>query len=307
MAPLKRWHLSTLTLLLAGLLSACGGASGDAAAEVGAPALNSNAATDGFNWFNFRRGQLGLPALTRNALLDQATQHHSDYMTANIANPDPSLHDETPGKTGFTGAGIAERLAAVSYDQPQQGYYGAEVIAAAGTQAGEVLAEELVTAIYHRFDVFEPTMKAAGAGASTNASGYTYFTCDFTARGGLGPGIAAGTIAVYPFAGQTNVLASFLSDTESPDPVPETNEVGYPISVHANYPGKIVVTAFTVRARGGSDLPVKSLLPGSAYTPTSAAAIIPMARLNAQTVYDVSFTGTVDGAPLNQNWSFTTR
>ncbi len=310
MASLKHWHLSTSALLVAGLLSACGGGGGGGTGTVTPTVpvvISGNTATEGFNWFNFRRGQLGLSTLTRNALIDKATQNHADYMKANTANPDSSLHNETSGKPGFTGTNWVARLAAVSYDEPVLGFVGSEVIAAAGTQAGEELAEELITAIYHRFDIFEPMVKEGGSGASVTASGYTYFSTNFTARNGLGAGLQAGKIVAYPFSGQTNVLVSFLSDTESPDPVAETNEVGYPISVHANGSSTMLVATFTVRPRGGSNLVVKSILPGAAFTPTSAAAIIPMTRLSAKTTYDVAFTGTVDGAAVTQNWSFTTR
>jgi uncharacterized protein YkwD len=315
MAPLQRLPISISALLVTALLAACGGGGGTGtvtpttpvAVVPGAPALSGNTATDGFNWFNFRRGQLSLAPLTRNAAIDLAAQNHSNYMLLNTAKPDSSLHTETVGKAGFTGVGMQARLAAAAYDQPQQGYYGGEVIAASSIPGGDVLAEELITAIYHRFDIFDPTIKEAGSGATITASGLTYFTTNFAARGGNGPGVGAGKIAAYPFSGQTNVLTFFMSNTETPDPVPETDEVGYPISVHADHGSPIVVSAFTVNARGGSPLPVKSILPGSAFTPVSAAAIVPMARLSAKTVYDVNFSGKVNGIAVNQSWSFTTR
>ena len=63
-----------IALLLAGLLSACGG--GDSAStaappaavatlpnEPGAPAFVNNTAQDGMNWINYRRAQLGVPVL----------------------------------------------------------------------------------------------------------------------------------------------------------------------------------------------------------------------------------------------------
>ncbi|MEC5163471.1 MULTISPECIES: CAP domain-containing protein [unclassified Janthinobacterium] len=315
MAPLQRLSISISALLATGLLAGCGGGGGGAVTpttpvvvvEAGAPVLTGDTATDGYNWFNFRRKQMGLSQLTRSTALDGVTQGHSNYMRLNTAKPDASLHNQTSGNPGFTGVDLKARLTAASYDVPQQGYFASEVIAAASTPAGEVLAEELVTAIYHRFAVFEPALKEAGAGARMTSSGLTYFTTNFGARGGIGPGVGTGKIASYPFAGQINVQTFFLSDTEAPDPIPDKNEVGYPISVHADYNTPIVVSSFTLNPRGGAKLEVKYIAPDSDYTPVSAAAIVPMSRLSAKTVYDVSFSGTVGGAQVTQNWSFTTR
>ncbi|MEG2962184.1 MAG: CAP domain-containing protein, partial [Janthinobacterium sp.] len=95
----------------------------------------------------------------------------------------------------------------------------------------------------------------------------------------------------------------------SPDPVPNQDVVGYPISVHANYGAVLNVATFSVRQRGSAtDLSVRLLRSDSdAHTPVSAAAIIPLAPLTAATTYDVSFIGKVNGANLTRNWSFTTR
>ena len=92
---------SLAPVCLALLLAACGGGgggdtaadsnaiAGDAGAapaasstpvqESGAPAATGNTATDGFNWTNFRRQQLGLSMLSRNTLIDKTAQGHSDY------------------------------------------------------------------------------------------------------------------------------------------------------------------------------------------------------------------------------------
>ena len=39
-------------------------------AEAGAPQATGDMAADGFNWFNFRRQQMGLSTMTRNAQID---------------------------------------------------------------------------------------------------------------------------------------------------------------------------------------------------------------------------------------------
>jgi uncharacterized protein YkwD len=298
-------------------LAACGGGGGGSSAvasgtatasslpvDASAPALTNDIATDGRNWINFRRGQIGMSAMSHNAIIDIAALGHSEYQRTN----NTVTHVQTVGKQGFTGVTELDRLTAAGYNFANENHAYGEVISATTSQNGAYMAEELITAIYHRFVIFEPVFKEIGTGAASNSSGYAYFTADFTANNGYGPGIPAGTVAVWPFSGQNQVPINFFSDYEEPDPVPGVNEVGYPISVHANITSTIKVASFTVRPHGGLDLAVRQLSRDiDAQTPTSAAAIIPLSRLANATVYDVSFSGTVDGIPVTRSWSFTTK
>jgi len=307
-------------LTLAAALSACGGggSSGEKTTlstatplpqltqEPNSPALTGNIATDGFNWINYRRSQVGLSGLARSSLIDNAALGHSEYLRIN----NTVSHDQIAGKTGFTGARLGDRLANANYviNRGNSYAYG-EVIAGAANNSGFYLAEELITAIYHRFVIFEPIFKEAGIGAVVGSGGYAYFTADFAANNGYGPGLLAGQIVTYPFSGQSKVATSFSSDNEMPDPVPNQDIVGYPISVHANINAMLSVTSFTVRQRGAaSDLTVRMLKKDiDEQTPESAASIIPLAPLAANTTYDVSFSGRLNGAPVARNWSFSTR
>lgn len=295
-------------------LVACGGGGNSASPgvasaaplpyEQGAPALTNDIAADGRNWINYRRALAGMATLTQNAIIDVAALGHSEYQRVNNV----VTHEQMPGKQGFTGASLLDRLTNAGYTFANTNHAYGEVISATSNQNGAYMAEELITAIYHRFVIFEPVFKEIGTGAASTASGYRYLTADFTANNGYGPGIAPGTVAVWPYNGQTQVSANFFSDYEAPDPVPGVNEVGYPISVHANITAIVKVVGFTVRPRGGAPLEVRQLTHDvDPETPQSAAAIVPLAPLAAGTTYDVSFTGTVNGTPVNRTWSFTTR
>lgn len=312
MIGLQRWQTLTAGLVASCALAACGGGDGPApqsisppAAEVGAPVLTNNISTDGLNWINFRRTQLGIPTLARNGQIDIAAQGHSDYQRAN----NTVSHDQIAGRQGFTGSGLRERLNAAGYIVPPSGFAIGEIISAAGSNNGHTLSEELVTAIYHRFVMFEPKFKEIGGGAATNGSSYTYFTANLAAREGYGPGIGRGNLVSWPFNGQTGVTRNFFSDYEAPDPVPDRNEVGYPISVHADIDVTLMPATFTIRPRGGADLPVKLLRRSASdqVTPWSAVAIVPLEPLRASTTYEVSFTGTTDSTPISKSWSFTTK
>ena len=270
-----------------------------------APTLTNNVATDGFNWINYRRTQVGMSTLTRNARIDNAAQGHSDYQRINNV----VTHDQTAGKQGFTGVRLQDRMTAAGYVFGSPNAIG-EVISATSNRSGFYMAEELITAIYHRFVIFEPVFREMGTGSATNSSSYTYFTADFATNNGYGAGIPAGTVAAWPFNGQTQVPVNFLSDYEEPDPVPDINEVGYPVSVHVDLTRTLTVQSFTIRARGATaNLATRLLAKGqdANTTTASAAAIVPLAPLAAATTYDVSFSGAINGTPVSKTWSFTTR
>ena len=305
--------------LLSLLLGACGGGSststpaanasvtpapGNLDQQPGAPVLTNNVATDGLNWINYRRAQVGMPALTRNSNIDRAAQGHSDYQKTN----NTVTHDQRAGAPGFTGVHLSDRLSAAGYVFPRADSAYGEVISATSNSSGFYMAEELITAIYHRFVMFEPKFKEIGTGSATTTANYTYFTSNFAASNGYGPGIGASNMVTWPSNGQTLVTRNFFSDYEEPDPVPAANEVGYPISVHTDLDVPIGVVSFTVRPRGGAELPTRLLKLGAdTHTPQSAAAIIPLAILAAGTTYDVNFVGTVNNVPMTKSWSFTTR
>ncbi len=308
------WPSGLLALLLAAALAACGGGSsapGSASVtppdtlqqEPGAPAMTGNTAVDGANWINYRRQQVGLAALADNSKIDAAAQGHSNYLRTNNA----VTHVQTPGLPGFTGAALGERLAAAGYTVLRPFAYG-EVISATSSTSGFYQAEELIAAIYHRFVMFEPLFREIGTGAASTSAGYTYFTADMATSNGYGSSVGPGKVVVYPFNNQTHVPVNFFSDTESPDPVPGQNEVGYPVSVHADITSTLVVLSFTIQPRGASALTVRQLNnAGDGNPQPSAAAIIPLTVLAAGTIYDVSFSGTVDGVAVNRSWSFTTK
>jgi uncharacterized protein YkwD len=315
MSTLKRWPNTAAALVTAWALVACGGGGGsDAPGAVtppvpvtpvpsvpGAPQASGNIATDGVSWVNFRRSQTGLPVLTRASLIDLAAQRHSSYQQQNEVT-----HVQIAGKPGFTGASLADRLRQSNYLSST--FFIGEVISASTSNSGFYLAEELITAIYHRFVMFEPKFKEIGAGAVTNSTGYTILTINFAANNGYGPGVGPTNVATWPVNNQTHIPINFLSDFESPDPVANQNEVGYPISVHADADVSVAVTSFTVRPRGGTDLSVKLLSSTTdSHTPQSAASIIPLTKLTEGTVYDVSFSGSVGGNPITKTWSFTTQ
>lgn len=285
--------------------SGSGGSTGFSGQDGSAPALINNIAVDGRAWLNYRRSQIGLSTLAQDTTVDRVAQGHSDYQRLN----NTVTHDQVRGQPGFTGVTLEDRFKAAGYNFGTTNAIG-EVIAATSNQTGFYMAEQLITAIYHRFVIFEPVFQQVGTGAATGAAGYAYFTADFVTNNGYGSGLPATTLASWPFDGQTGVPIDFLSDSEEPDPVPDVNQVGYPISVHTNLTRKLTVQSFTVRPRsGGANLQTRLLtkdVDPVNTTSQSVAAIIPLSPLTANTRYDVTFSGTIDDVAVSKTWSFTT-
>jgi len=324
MRYVPRWQSIATALGASLILAACGGSGSDQSpvevpggaavtpppvasapppvADAAAPVLSGNIAVDGRNWINYRRSQLGAPTVLENAQINNAALGHSEYQRVNNL----MSHDQEPGRQGFTGVTLGDRLNAAGYTFGTSGYAYGEVISGTTNRSGFYMAEELITAIYHRFVMFEPMFREIGTGAAAASSGYNYLTADFATRNGYGAGIASNTVVTWPFNGQTQVVPNFFSNTEQPDPVPDRNEVGYPISVHANLDAALTVTGFSVRPRGGAALDVLRIDPLSNGS-KSAASIIPLQPLRAATTYDARFAGTINGTAVTREWSFTTR
>jgi len=297
--------------LLSLALVACGGAPADAASSTAAvvsahseyaPRPSGDSATDGLNWINFRRQEAGLPLLQRNARLDVAALGQSKYLEVNKT----VTHVQTVGKPAFTGVTLTDRLAASGFAFSRDGHVSGEVIASTGSSSGFNAADELVTAIYHRFVLLEPMSKQAGAAVAAGSDGI-YFTADMVADG-FDQGLGVGKFITYPVAGQALVPTVFHSDGEKPDPVPNHHDVGFPVSIHADLLSSVQVQRFTLRPHGGTPLQVQLLTSATdPNTPTSAAAIIPLDVLLASTTYDVQFVGRVDGQAVSRSWQFSTQ
>ena len=307
----RRFQSITLTLSLI-LLSACGNNAEEPSLtpaaelivqEAGAPFITGDMATDAMNWLNFRRQQAGLQILQRNSVIDQAAKSHANYQQVNNV----VTHEEIPDLPGFTGIDPPARLRAAGYLFNPLGYADGEVIAAVVERDGFAAAEGLISAIYHRYTLFEPAFTEAGAGVASRLGGYNWLTINLIANQSI-PVTGSTQIISWPVSGQKNVPINFFTNLEFPDPLPAIDEAGFPVSVHANSNAMLRVTSFTIRARGELPLPVRLLdQTTDADTPRSAVAIIPLSPLRASTTYDVEFNGSINGELVSRRWEFITQ
>jgi hypothetical protein len=294
------------------LLIACHGDTGTStgtnaaqliAQEINAPRATGDVASDGLSWIQFRRTQAGLAVAQRDANIDRAATAHASYQQLNNL----LTHEEDAAKSGYTGVTVPDRLRAAGYPLDTDALADGEVIAATAEPDGFAAAEGLMGAIYHRYLILEPRFDLAGSGSAHRAGGYYWLNVNFVATRsdhGLGPG----QVAVWPVPDQKNVRVNFLSDEETPDPVAGRNDVGFPVSVHADGGTTLSVNRFVIRERGGAELSVKLLEHGSdAETPSSAAAIIPLLPLKPATFYELEFSGALNGNAIARRWTFTTQ
>lgn len=292
-------------------LVACGG--GDAprtpsgaqlaAQESGAPQASGDIATDGLAWIAYRRRQAGLTVPVRDAVIDRAAAAHSNYQQLN----NRVTHDQSATEPGFSGETSADRLRAAGYPLDTEAGAEGEVIAATASADGFAAAEGLLVAIYHRYLMLQPRFDRYGAGSARRDGGYHWLTVNFVGTPAA-PRLGDGQLVVWPVPQQSGVRVNFFSDQETPDPVPGIDEVGYPVSVHADLDARLRVERFTISEPDGAPLEVRLLAPGvDSATPDSAAAIVPLSPLRAATTYEVEFGGTLNGVPVTRRWSFTTR
>ena len=138
-------------------------------------------------------------------------------------------------RKGFTGVDVSARLAAAGY--PLQHECLAARMAKSFRPPATARASTWPRNSLRRFTTASSSSNLCSRksvpGRPPPAAGYNYFTANFTANDGYGAGLAAVRSTVWPFNGQVSVPRNFFSNTESPDPVPDRNGVGYPISIHA--------------------------------------------------------------------------
>jgi len=326
----------------AGTTPSSGGSTGGTTSTSWVPAVTSVAAatyaSDNltvYQMLNSSRQAAGAGLLTQNAALDKAALAHAQYLLQNWnATALADFHDENSSNTGFTGATPSAQMSAAGYSGVSMGQVG--IIGVAGITTPADCVNAWLNSVYHLQAIFG-TETQVGIAAVGNDTGYVCVV-DYgnaVAYSGAYGGQLPATTLVYPYAGQTNVATTFHAGQESPDPAPDianSYPIGQPILVSAvdaamaqSLPNswqasQVTINAFTVTAKGGSTpLATRIVVPGgtlgaAGVTVTTDVAgeysglayVLPLAPLAPNTAYNVSFSATVAGKSVNDNWSFTT-
>jgi hypothetical protein len=237
---------------------------------------------------NGLRAAIGAPAVRADDRVALAAQRHAEYLALNGA----SGHEETAGAPGFTGATVADRLAA-------QGYAGAtasEVAATFGSGTDDV--RFLWDLPYHRLGLMHPHAAVAGWGHAESGGRKAtvgVLIYDF--------GVAAPEVVRSPATGQ-RVPASW-SGEESPDVIPAgaARPVGYPVMA-------VFGNAKTVDLRGARLTDASGRELAFHVVPQiyerDYVAIVPAAPLAAGARYRMRLELTVAGADRVEEWEFET-
>lgn len=251
------------------------------------------------------RADAGLPPLTGDALVSQASRNHSAYSALHPEElAQGNFHSESPSHAGFTGVSPGDRCAAVGT------YCFGEVAFGAGE--GDPVAGWLATP-FHRPLVGSPEAGIVGAAQVANGAAVMNIR-------------SQQNILVRPFGypnGRWRGPDGFSGET--PDPVRACNEMGqkidYPVGVTVslyapvNYsPGEVL--GIQVHKRGDLEPLQGCFLKGADINDAAMGLFVPDNPLEAGATYDAEgqwYPGedvriggpSVPAANLSYSWSFT--
>lgn len=282
----------------AALLAACGGGGGNsteseplADAELISRAMGVSgpaeaAATAHYARLNEVRAQIGLGALKWNGQLAQAAQGHADY----LAMHREAGHEQTADTAGFTGVSVADRVRAAGYrgQLVQETKAGGQSRTAA---EGRDRMDALLLAPLHRLQLLAPEFDEAGIGVA--AQGGPLVT-------NLG---ASGNRArvrerrwMYPYNGQTGVVAAFAPGTEVglPDDLPQWT--GTPLTLSGFLFSMVSYSEVVLQEeQTGLEVPLLAQVPPGEVR--AALVFFPLQPLKPATHYVWKISATVDRVP----------
>ncbi len=213
------------------------------------------ASSEGLEYLNHLREQAGLVTLNENSALQLSAQNHSHYLNIN----ETSGHYEDENADGFTGESPSDRAV-------YAGYYstGISENVSVGQKDVNQSIDGLMAAIYHRFSFLSLEKDEIGIGVEeehytfdmgnsllndlcqnhTYTEGsYYYNVCAdpdkkieaesyLDAKDHYKTLASAPDIVMWPPAGGDHIPPAFYDET--PDPLPDHDVSGYPISVEFN-------------------------------------------------------------------------
>ncbi len=241
------------------------------------------------------RGKAKLPPMDCDNAAMQSSRNHSGYIGQNGWT---LTHVEVQGKPGYTGAQFWDRMAYAKYGGSP--YY--EVVHSVADAHEAITGKDgWINTLYHRIPFVAYNTLDYGFGAASG--GGQTSTMDF-GSGNTAPKTA---LTSWPADGDTAVWTTFHNAYESPNPLPNQQVAGYPISVSGG--GALVIATHDIT--DGSNAAVDHVTMNSGNDPVKlipAAQVyfIPKSVLSKNTKYTTHVTGTVSGAAFDVTFSFTT-
>jgi uncharacterized protein YkwD len=285
--------------LLALAVCACAGLA-HAQATSSAPAEAARAVLDRVNHY---RSLAGAPRLAPHPGIQAAAQSHAQYM-AELGQLGHLQGERT--SPHYIGAKLEERLRNAGVTFARSG----EAVGLATRSNPAIVVDDLISTVYHRLLLLAPDFASAGAGVARgeeNGLEVVYVAIDL-AGGDAQPAGATPSVATYPADRQDAVPGDFDPSTETPNPMPDQELVGQPISIQATQDVPLVVEAFRLTEAGGAEPVEAKLLTRSndMQMPVWAAALVPLQPLRPGTAYEARFSGSIAGVPVERTWRFAT-
>jgi len=302
---------------------------------------NQNTYQEAYTYFNKIRKQAGMIELEVDGILEDAAQSHSNYITIHNATlKGLEYHREEIGKDGFTGITSSDRAI-------KQGYFSKSVgEGISHRKTAQMSINALMTAIYHRFGILTFTKDEVGFGFTQDSqeltrnfvhntgnsnlndlcqnnnysSGrYYYKVCaDLTHRIETKDYNSAKNsikksnpkYVLWPSNNSLDNLYKFSGET--PDPMPDYNQTGNPISIQFNnyyYPNTITLQSFKL-FKNNKEITRTRILkkdtdPNNRFSEYQFA-LFPLDVLDRDTTYQAEFEYKYNGIIKDIRWSFKT-
>lgn len=291
------------------------------------------------SYINRIREAMSMQQLQENKRLQIAAQAHADYLVLN----DALSHYEVEGHKGFVGVNAVERAM-------RTGYNSSHVIENLSTKNENAhrSVNGLFSAIYHRFSFLDLGIDEIGVGIQqdkkhTAKSAFVYNMgnsdlnrlCTQESYKGTGKYVynicrnkahriqekAFQTalnsvkqynpkIIFYPYSGQKEVPPAFYE--EVPDPLPEHEVSGFPVSIEFNdyYFEDVTLNSFKLYKETGEEVTEVQLMDSHSDPNRSFRkhqyALFPLKRLAYDTKYRVEVVYTLKGKEEKAIWRFKT-
>ena len=292
------------------------------------------------SYLNSIRESMQMQRLEEDDRLQAAAQAHADYLVSNNAFG----HEEREGAKYFTGRSPAERAF-------HAGYHSSQVIENLSTKnnSAHSSVDGLFSAIYHRFGFLNPGIDEIGVGVTqdakeTDKSAFIYVMgnsqidrlCSGKSFRGSGKYIYKvckesekrikervfygalnynkrnnPRIILYPYDGQKEIPPAFYA--EVPDPLPDYEVSGFPISVEFNdhFFHGVKMDSFKLYTEGGEEVTDVRLMdssndPHKQFT-NKQYALFPLYRLEYDTEYRVEVKYILKAKQETLIWHFHTQ
>ena len=290
------------------------------------------------SYLNHIRTEMGMQRLSYNPDLQAAAKAHAHYLVSNNKHG----HEEYEGDKNFVAQSAAERAFFFGYDSAMV----SENLSTRNHNARRSV-DGLFSAIYHRFGFLSPSISEVGIGIAQDESdsaksAFVYLMgnsdlnalCSgksFTGVGKYWTGCKETShrikdkdftealnsskrnnpdIILYPFDGQKEVPPAFYA--EVPDPLPEHEVSGFPISVEFNdyYFKEVSLILFNIYDEKGESIEV--LLMDSDTDPhqrftANQFTVFPLKRLEYNHTYRAELLYETKGKNRTITWHFSTK